>query len=128
MEIVISVVSGMVTAMGMGGGTVLILLLTTLLNIPQHMAQATNLIFYVPTSVMAIILNIKNRNINFKVGFNILFFGVIGSIIGTFISSRIEVQSLRKIFGVFLLCVACHEISNFYSVHIKGKNVNNNIK
>ena len=57
MEMIIGIISGMVTAIGMGGGTVLILLLTIFLGIQQHIAQATNLIFFVPTSITAIILN-----------------------------------------------------------------------
>ena len=52
MEIIIGVISGMVTAIGMGGGTVLILLLTLFLGVPQHIAQATNLIFFVHLQVV----------------------------------------------------------------------------
>lgn len=125
MEIIIGIISGMVTAIGMGGGTILILLLTIFLGTQQHIAQATNLIFFVPTSITAIILNIKNKNIDFKVGINIIIFGVIGSIIGAVISSKIPVQNLRKFFGIFLLCVALHEIYNFYNLYIKKKNTNN---
>ena len=66
MEIIIGIIAGMITAIGMGGGTVLILLLTLILNVPQHTAQAVNLIFFVPTSITAIIMNIKNKNIKFQ--------------------------------------------------------------
>lgn len=122
MEIIIGIIAGMVTAIGMGGGTVLILLLTLILNVPQHTAQAVNLIFFVPTSITAIIMNIKNKNIDFKLGNNIIFFGIIGSIIGSIISSKVQVQNLRKFFGIFLLCIAIHEIYNFYKEYIKTKN------
>lgn len=128
MEFLIGIISGIVTAIGMGGGTVLILLLTLFLNIPQHIAQATNLIFFVPTSIMSIILNAKNKNIDFKMGVNIMFFGIIGAVVGTVISSKIEVQNLKKLFGIFLLCVAVHEIYKFFSMHIKKKNTNNIIE
>ncbi len=128
MEIIIGIISGMVTAIGMGGGTVLILLLTIFLGIQQHIAQATNLIFFVPTSITAIILNIKNKNIDFKTGINIIIFGIIGAIIGAIVSGKIEVKILRKFFGIYLLCVALHEICNFYHLYIKGKNTNNKIE
>lgn len=128
MEIIIGMISGMVTAIGMGGGTILILLLTVFLNTQQHVAQATNLIFFVPTSITAIIMNIKNKNIDFKVGINIIIFGIIGSIIGAMVSSKISVQNLRKYFGIFLLFIAIHEIYNFYNLYIKRKNTNNKLK
>ena len=125
MEILIGIIAGIITAIGMGGGTILILLLTIFLGVPQHIAQATNLFFFIPTSITAIILNIINKNIDYKLGINILIAGIIGAIIGSEISSKIEVQNLRKIFGIFLLCVAIHEIYNFYKLYINKKNRNN---
>lgn len=122
MEILIGFIAGMVTAIGMGGGTVLILLLTLILNIPQHTAQAVNLIFFIPTSITAIVMNIKNKNIDFKLGINIIIWGIIGSVAGAIISSKVNVQNLRKYFGIFLLCIAFHEIYNFYKEYIKKEN------
>lgn len=125
MEIIIGIIAGMVTAIGMGGGTVLILLLTLILKISQHTAQGVNLIFFVPTSITAIIMNIKNKNIDFKLSGNIIFFGIIGAVIGAFFSNKVNVQNLRKYFGIFLLCIAIHEIYNFYKEYIKNKNTHN---
>ena len=44
-EILMGLVSGIVSGTGMGGGTILIFLLTFIMGIEQHIAQATNLIF-----------------------------------------------------------------------------------
>ncbi len=128
MEIIIGIISGIVTAIGMGGGTILILLLTLLLEIPQHMAQASNLIFFIPTSITAIILNVKNKEIDFKIGINIIFCGIIGAVIGAIVSYKINAQNLRKFFGLFLFFIAIHEIYNFYKQYIKTKNTNNKKK
>ena len=49
LEILIGLISGIVTGIGMGGGTILILLLSVIWNYEQHIAQATNLIFFIPT-------------------------------------------------------------------------------
>ena len=61
-EILIGMISGIVSGTGMGGGTILIFLLTFMMGIEQHVSQATNLIFFIPTSIVAIIINIKNKN------------------------------------------------------------------
>ena len=124
-EIFIGAISGMITAIGMGGGTVLILLLTMFLSIQQHIAQATSLIFFIPTAITAIIVNLKEKNIELKTGVNIIIFGIIGAIIGSILANKIEVRNLRKFFGIFLLCIAMHEIYNFYKLYIKEKNTNN---
>ena len=52
--ILIGIISGIVTGMGMGGGSILILILTAFMGVNQHTAQATNLIFFIPTSISAI--------------------------------------------------------------------------
>lgn len=124
-EILTGVISGIVTAIGMGGGTVLILVLTLLLHVIQPIAQATNLVFFVPTAVTSIALNLKEKNIEMKVGLIIISFGIIGAIIGAILANKINVENLRKFFGVFLLGVAVHEIYNFYKLYIKEKNTNN---
>ena len=124
-EIFIGAISGMITAIGMGGGTVLILLLTMFLSIQQHIAQATNLRFFIPTAITGIIVNLKEKNIELKTGVNIIIFGIIGAIIGSILANKIEVRNLRKFFGIFLLCIAMHEIYNFYKLYIKEKNTNN---
>ena len=46
-EVLIGIISGIVSGTGMGGGTILIFLLTFLCNVEQHIAQATNLIFFI---------------------------------------------------------------------------------
>lgn len=109
-EVIIGIISGMVSGIGMGGGTVLILLLTMFMNTEQHIAQATNLIFFVPTSISAIIMNIKEKNINLNIGIKVAIFGVIGAIVGSMISNKLEVNVLRKYFGFFLAAVGSYQI------------------
>ena len=109
-EIIIGIVSGIVSGTGMGGGTILIFLLTFMCGIEQHIAQATNLIFFIPTSIVAIIVNIKNKNIKFKIATIISIFGILGAIVGANISIHTDVNRLRKFFGIFLAIIAIHEI------------------
>ncbi len=94
----------------MGGGTILILCLSIFLSLNQKIAQATNLIFFIPTSIAAIYINIRQKNINFKVAQIIIVFGIIGAIVGAIIAQKIDVKLLKKLFGVFLAIVAIHEI------------------
>ena len=95
-EIIIGFLAGIVSGLGMGGGTILILFLTLFLDIEQHIAQATNVVFFVPTAIATIIVFIKNKKINFKVALPICFFGIIGSVLGANISSNIEVRYVKE--------------------------------
>lgn len=121
-EILIGVVSGIVTGIGMGGGTILILLLSIIWKYNQHVAQATNLIFFIPTSIISIIVNLKEKNINIKLASILSVFGIIGAVIGSYIGSSIEVSKLKKSFAVFLIIIAIHEVYSLYKEYIKSKN------
>ncbi len=117
-EILIGLVSGIVSGTGMGGGTILIFLLTFVIGMEQHIAQATNLIFFIPTSIVAIIVNVKNKNIDIPLAIIISIFGILGAIIGANISINTDVGILRKCFGIFLAIIAINEI---YSIVKKYK-------
>ena len=120
-EIIIGVISGIVSGTGMGGGTILIFLLLFLCNIEQHIAQATNLIFFIPTSIIAIIVNAKNKNINVKLGIIISLYGILGAIIGANLSIHLDMKILRKYFGIFLLIISAHEIYSIIKQYKKEK-------
>ena len=123
-EILTGFISGIVSGTGMGGGTILILCLSIFLGIDQKIAQATNLIYFIPTSIVAIYINIKQKNINLKVSKIIIFCGVIGSIIGAIIAKNIDTKILRKFFGIFLAFIAIHEIYTIFKMYKKKKKNN----
>ena len=110
----------------MGGGTILILLLSLFMNLDQHIAQATNLVFFIPTAVTAIIVGIKNKNILWKQAIPIIISGMIGAAISANISSHMLVGVLRRLFGAFLLAIAIYEIYSWYKMYIKEKIRHNN--
>ena len=120
-EILMGLVSGIVSGTGMGGGTILIFLLTFIMGIEQHIAQATNLIFFIPTSIVAIIVNLKNKNIDMPLAIIISVFGILGAIIGANISINIDVKFLKKCFGVFLAIIAINEIYSIVKEYKKTK-------
>lgn len=120
-EIIIGLISGIVSGTGMGGGTILIFLLTSICGLEQHIAQATNLIFFIPTSIVAIIVNLKNKNINIKLGVLISLFGILGAIIGANISLKLNVNILKKCFGTFLAIIAINEIYSMIKIRYQNR-------
>lgn len=120
-EVLIGIISGIVSGTGMGGGTILIFLLSFMLGIEQHTAQATNLIFFIPTSIIAIIVNFKNKNIDTKQAIIISVFGVLGAIIGANIAIYMDVKILKKGFGIFLIFVTLNEIYSIIKLYKKDR-------
>ena len=122
LEVLIGLISGIISGTGIGGGTILILLLSIIMGLDQHVSQATNLVFFVPTAIAAIFISLMKKNIDVKLGITIVIVGVVGATIGAIISSKMNVNLLRKIFGVFLLIIAIYEIYSWYKMYIKKKN------
>lgn len=116
-EVLIGLLSGIVSGTGMGGGTILIFLLSFVMGVEQHIAQATNLIFFIPTAIVAIFVNFKNKNIDLKLAIIISIFGILGAIIGANISIHIDVTILKKCFGIFLLLIAVNEINSIIKLY-----------
>lgn len=122
LEIIFGMISGVVTGLGMGGGTILILFLSLFIGLEQHTAQATNLIFFIPTSIAAIITNIKQKNIDLKLAVNISIFGIVGAIIGSIISNNISSEKLKKYFAIFIFLIALYEVYKLYKGYKNNKN------
>lgn len=124
-EVLVGLVSGIVSGMGMGGGSILILLLSLFLGVEQHIAQATNLVFFIPTALVSIIINTKQHYVDYKTAIPIVITGILGATIGAMIATRLDVVHLKKYFGYFLLTIAIFEIYSLIKKYIFQKNRNN---
>ena len=120
-EVLIGLISGIISGTGMGGGTILILLLSIFMGLDQHVAQATNLVFFVPTAIAAIFISLKKKIIDLRAGVVVIIVGVVEATIGAIISSKMNVNLLKKFFGIFLLIIAIYEIYSWYKMYIKKK-------
>ena len=125
MSFIISIVSGIVTGIGLGGGTLLIIGLTLVLGIEQKIAQSVNLFFYIPTAITAIYINSKNKIIKWNIAIYIIINSIIGAIIGATLATKINILILRKLFGIFIGIIALYEIYSIIKPYINNKKSNN---
>ena len=107
--------SGIIGGMGMGGGTILIPALILFAHIDP------NLLSSIPMTIFALIIHIKNKNVVFSLVIPIALFGILGAICGSFVANYLSSETLRKVFGVFLLIVGCIEIKKGFCNHKKEK-------
>lgn len=112
----IGVLGGVLGGMGMGGGTVLIPMLTLIASVPQHVAQAVNLIAFIPMAVVALVLHVKNKLVDFSGLYYLVGTGVMFSAVFSYISANVSGGILCKIFGGFLMVLA---IFQFFAVQLK---------
>ena len=100
------VIGGVLGGMGMGGGTLLIPILTIFLKQNQHLAQAINLIAFIPMAIVALIIHAKKKRVMFGNTFLIIAFGILASLGGCFIAKWTSGDTLSRCFGAFLIVLA----------------------
>lgn len=115
----IGLAAGIISGMGMGGGAILIPALVLAVSPEQHIAQSVNLLFFIPTAIIALIIHIKNKRIDFKMALPIIAFGLCGAFLGSWLAIRLAGGDLKRLFGVFLLAMS------FYEMFRKGKSRKN---
>lgn len=106
----VGLISGVISGMGIGGGVILIPALTLFFDFEQKVAQNINLLYFIPTAIIAIFIHNKNKNIEKQGLFKIIIFGIVGAILGSLIAINLKGEILRKIFGWFLLFMGLSEI------------------
>jgi len=102
-EIVVGVLGGIVGGMGMGGGTLTIPLLTIFLGYQQLSAQGVNLIAFLPMSLVALFIHIKNHLVAFKSTWLLAVIGCVFSLGGALIANNVSNVVLKKLFAIFLI-------------------------
>ena len=104
--IIFGFLAGILGGMGLGGGTVLIPLLTIFLGVTQKLAQGYNLISFLVMAVVAIIIHAKNKMIDLKSIVWVVVFGVGFCILGAYLTTIIDTKILKMIFAGFLILLA----------------------
>ena len=109
-EIVVGILGGIVGGMGMGGGTLTIPLLTIFLSYKQLSAQGINLIAFLPMSLVALFIHIKNHLVAFKSTWLLALVGCIFSLGGALVANNVSNMLLKKLFAIFLIGLGVWQI------------------
>lgn len=109
------IAAGILGGMGMGGGTILIPLLTIFFNVGQKEAQAINLVAFIPMAIVSLAIHIKNKRVKKEGLLWIIVPAVLTSVGGGFAAQAVNGEVLKRIFGGFLLLLS---VVQFFSEEI----------
>lgn len=102
--------TGILSGFGVGGGTILLVYLTVVLGMDQHLAQGINLLYFLPAAALALPAHVKNGYIERKAVLPAIAAGLALAAAGAWLSTGLEVGLLRKLFGGFLVLIGAHEL------------------
>lgn len=102
-------ISGLIGAMGLGGGAVLIIYLNLFTDTKQLTAQGVNLLFFIPIALVAVIVYAIKRQIKWKLTLKIALWGLLGAAVGLWLTDILGGEITGKIFGGLLVIMGLKE-------------------
>jgi uncharacterized membrane protein YfcA len=101
---------GFLAGLGVGGGSLLILWLTLVLGMEPSEARIINLLFFIPTAVVACFFRWKQGALDFKQVLPSVIAGILAAAGFAWLSQHMDVWLLKKLFGGLLLFTGLREL------------------
>lgn len=108
--LIISTILGFLSGLGVGGGSLLILWLTLVLNIEPGTARALNLLFFIPSALITCLFRWRQGCISPRTILPAVITGCAAAFLFSFLSSMLELSLLKKLFGGLLIATGLREL------------------
>lgn len=92
--------------LGIGGGIILVPMMTGLLYLNQHRAHGTSLAIIVPIAMVGTLVYALRGDVNWEWVATIGAGSVIGVIVGAKLMMKVPAHRLRQVFGVYTIAIA----------------------
>ena len=102
--------TGILSGFGVGGGTLLLIYLTTFAGIAQNEAQGINLLYFLPSAAAALPAHIRNGYVEKPVLLPAILTGLVCAALAAWAATGLDTALLRRCFGGFLLVVGLREL------------------
>lgn len=112
---------GVLSGLGIGGGTLLMVWMTAVTGLEQTAAQGINLLYFIPTALCALFFHIKNRLIRWRIVLPAIGAGCLTAAGAAWLATALDTELLRKLFGGFLLLVGLDELFGRHARDKKDK-------
>ena len=106
----VGAVLGFLAGIGVGGGSLLILWLTLVLKVSPAAARSINLLFFIPSALIACFFRWKQGVLKWKTLLPAILAGCISAGVLSWVSCILDTRLLKKAFGVLLLLTGIREI------------------
>lgn len=108
--LIAGVLLGYLAGIGVGGGSLLILWLTLILHMEQNIARSVNLMFFIAAAGAVSFFRWKQGSLQLKKILPAILAGCLSAALFSRISTQIDVDKLKKLFGILLLITGFREL------------------
>ena len=102
--------TGVLSGFGVGGGSLLLIYMTSFAGVPQTRAQGVNLLYFLPAAATALPAHLKNGYVEKKALLPAIAAGLVCSALAAWAATALDVEVLRKCFGGFLILIGLREL------------------
>ena len=106
----VAIVLGFLAGLGVGGGSLLMLWLTNVVQMDYTAAKTINLLFFLPSASIATLYHQKQGAVNFKKLTPVIICGCVAAASFALISIKVDTTLIKKIFGGLLIFTGLHEL------------------
>jgi uncharacterized membrane protein YfcA len=99
--------------LGIGGGVLIVPILTLVVDMPIHFATATSMFIMTVSSTSEAVQHYFANQTNFEYALMLGLGTVIGALVGAYISKRVSGKNLRRIFGLVIVIVGIEMILKY---------------
>lgn len=108
--VIAGIALGFLAGLGIGGGSLLVLWLTLVLNFDHSTARMLNLMFFIPSALSACLFRWKQGSLNRKYILPAAISGCLAAAGASILSQYLDLAILKKIFGGLLIVTGCREL------------------
>lgn len=110
MILLLGAILGFLSGLGVGGGSLLILWLTLVVGMAPEKARLLNLLFFIPSAVIASFFRWRQANLKLKTILPGILGGCISAAAFSVLSKHIDRNLLQKIFGILFIVTGLREL------------------
>jgi uncharacterized membrane protein YfcA len=101
---------GFLSGLGIGGGSLLVLWLTFAENIDPPTARGINLLFFIPSALVAILFRHKQGKMDLSLILPAVISGTATAALCSYLFIDMDTTILKKLFGILLIAAGCREL------------------
>lgn len=108
--LLVSTILGFLSGLGIGGGSLLILWLTLVLEMDHTAARALNLLFFIPSALVACLFRWRRKSLNWKALLPTVISGCAAALCFSLLSANMNLGLLKRLFGGLLILTGLREL------------------
>lgn len=110
MSAAVGTILGFLTGLGTGGGSLLVLWLTLVLNMDPAQAKVINLMFFLPAALISTLMRWRQGGIPFQKILLPAAAGCVMAAVFSIVGKNMNTELLQKLFGVLLIYTGIREL------------------